>query len=178
MRRDDLLDLNDILQHPGRRLEVDVSTELPSEEDLDLLRPLEGILEGVSTGNVLLITGKFNTRMVIECARCAGPLEVEVEFEIDEQFPVEGIPSSLSAMDYARVAPDEPFEMFDGNNLMVEILLRQALWIAVPMQPLCSFGWDGPCPVAEEASAVPRNAAGRPEFSALQNLMQREDGTA
>jgi len=50
MKRDDLLDLNDILQHPGRKLEVDISTELPEEEDIDLVKPLEGYLEAVSTG--------------------------------------------------------------------------------------------------------------------------------
>jgi len=36
MRREDLLDLNDVLQHPGRKLAVDVSTELPDEIEIDL----------------------------------------------------------------------------------------------------------------------------------------------
>src|SRR5438105_7764411 len=103
MRRDDLLDLNDVLQHPGRELAVDISTELPDEEDLDLLKPLEGFIEAVSTGNLLLITGKFTGKLVFECARCAAPLEKDIEFEIEEQFPVEGSPSSLNSQDYARV---------------------------------------------------------------------------
>jgi uncharacterized protein len=146
MKREDLLDLNDVLQHPGRELAVDVSTELPGEADIDLIEPLEGFLEAVSTGNLLLIKGEFKTRMVFECARCTHPLEQDVTFVIDEQFPVEGIPSSLSPQDYARVAPDEPFELFEGNQLMVESLLRQGLLLAAPTQILCEFGWDGPCP--------------------------------
>lgn len=148
MRRDDLLDLNDVLQHPGRKLAVDISTELPEEEELDLVTPLEGYLEAVSSGSLLLITGEFKTRAVVECARCVGPLEQDIVFPIDEQFQVEGVPSSLSAQDFARVVDDEPYPMFDGNSLMVEVLLRQALWLNMPTQPLCSFGWDGPCPVA------------------------------
>lgn len=148
MRRDDLLDLNDVLQHPGRQIAVDIQTELPDEADLDLIRPLEGFLEAVSTGNILLITGKFTTKAVVECARCSGPLEKDIEFDVDEQFPVEGVPSSLSPQDIARVVPDEPFELFEGNSLIVENLLRQALLLSVPMQPLCEFGWDGACPVA------------------------------
>lgn len=176
MRRDDLLDLNDVLQHPGRSLAVDISTELPEEADLDLLKPLEGFLEAVSTGNLLLITGEFSTRAVFECARCTGPLETDLKFEIDEQFAVEGTPSSLDPKDSAKVSADEPFPLFEGNELIVENLLRQGLLLAIPVQPLCEFGWDGPCPQAvERGVAIPPPTAARPEFDALQNLL-RDDG--
>jgi len=175
MRRDDLLDLNDVLQHPGRKLEVDISTELAQEEDLDLVKPLEGYLEAIYTGNILLLNGKFSTRMVLECARCSEPLEVDVSFDIDEQFPVEGVPSSYSAQDYARVVPDEPYELFDGNNLIVENLLRQGLLVEVPIQPLCEFGWDGDCPIAKKKGVPPLPPEGRPEFGKLANLMKNEE---
>jgi uncharacterized protein len=177
MRRDDLLDLNDVLQHPGRQLAVDISTELPDEADLDLLKPVEGYLEAVSTGNILLITGKFDTRLVLECARCSEPLEIDVNFDVDEQFPVEGIPSSLGAGDFAHVAPDEPFELFEGNNLIVENLIRQAMLISLPLQALCEHGWDGPCPIAAARGEQPR-AEGRPEFGKLTNLLQKEGDEA
>jgi len=176
MKRDDLLDLNDVLQHPGRELAVDISTELPEEMDVDLLKPLEGYLEAVSTGNILLITGSFNTRVVLECARCSGPLEVDVDFELDEQFPVEGTPSSLNPQDLARVVSDEPFPLFDGNSLFVEQLLRQALLLSMPMQSLCEFGWEGNCPIAASRSekATP-SYGGRPEFTLLSNLLKSEE---
>ena len=178
MRREDLLDLNDVLQHPGRTLAVDVSTELPEEADLDLLKPLDGFLEAVSTGNVLLVTGEFTTRLVLECARCTGPIESDVKFEIDEQFPVEGTPSSLSVGEMAKVVADEPFPLFEGNQLIVEALLRQALLLALPVQPLCQHGWEAPCPQAtERAVAASAPAAVRPEFDALQNLL-KENGDA
>ena len=175
MRRDDLLDLNDILQHPGRTLAVDVSTELPEEADLDLLRPLEGFLEAVSTGNLLLVTGEFTARLVVECARCSGPLETDIKFEIDEQFAVEGTPSSLDPKDHARISADEPFPLFEGNELIVENLLRQGLLLAVPVQPLCGYGWDGPCPQAAERGVSASAPALRPEFDALQNLLRADD---
>lgn len=178
MRRDDLLDLNDVLQHPGRKLEVDISTELPQEEDLDLVKPLEGYLEAVSTGNILLITGQFTTTAVLECARCTEPLEKEIGFAIDEQFPVEGVPSSYGSQDFARVAADEPFQLFEGNNLIVENLLRQALLVEIPMQPLCEFGWDGDCPVAKKKGQLPTAPSGRPEFEKLANLIHQDEDKA
>lgn len=183
MRRDDLLDLNEVLQHPGRKLEVDISTEFPEEEDLELLRPLEGYLEAVSSGNLLLLTGKFETAVIVDCARCGGPLEVPVEFEVEEQFPVEGVPSSYSSQDYARVKGDEePYPMFEGNNLMVSVLLRQDLLVAMPVQLLCQYGWEGDCPVAEtRGAALARERAleGNP-FAKIKQAMEgaKENGEA
>ncbi len=172
MKRDDLLDLNDVLQHPGRKVAVDVSTELADEADLDLVKPLEGYLEAVSTGNLLLIQGEFKTRAILECARCLAPLELDVDFELEEQFGVQGIPSSLSPSDHATMAADEPFELFDGNNLLVEQLLRQGLLLALPIQPLCEHGWEGDCPIAKgrlvQLAKLPK---GRPEFGALSGLL-------
>jgi uncharacterized protein len=171
MKRDDLLDLNDVLQHPGRQLAVDISTEMPNEEDVDLVKPLEGYLEAVSTGNILIVNGKFTTRAVLECARCGAPIEQDLEFEVDEQFPVVGTPSSLSHQDYARIESDEPFEMFEGNELQVESLLRQGLLLSMPVQALCEHGWEGDCPEAAARGALPNAAEGRPEFDGLKNLL-------
>lgn len=177
MKRDDLLDLNDVLQHPGRKLAVDISTELPEEAEIDLVKPLEGYLEAISTGNLLLLSGKFQTRAVVECARCSAPIEKDVKFEVEEQFPVEGVPSSYSAQDFAHVAPDEPFPMFEGNNLIVEALLRQGLLLEIPMQPLCDYGWDGPCPIA---AAVVTKGAGTtdPRLKGLSKLLEDEGKTS
>jgi len=175
MRRDDLLDLNDVLQHPGRRIEVDVTTELPEEEDLDLVEPLDGFLGAISTGNLLLIDGSFKTKAVLECARCGEPIPVEVSFEIEEQFPVVGVPSSLSHQDYARVDPDEPYELFDENNLIVENLLRQSLILALPIQPLCSGSWDTPCPNNQVATKPPENPQAAAELQKLAALLKPQE---
>lgn len=170
MRRDDLLDLNDVLQHPGRKIEVDIATELDEEADLDLVAPLEGYLEAVSTGNLLLISGKFATRAVVECSRCSAPVEVDVEFEVDEQFPVEGTPSSLNHQDMAKVKPDEPFPLFEGNSLMVEALLRQDLLLAMPLKPECLDGCVNP-PKGLNVDG----GKGRPEFASLADLLEPKE---
>ncbi|HRJ27317.1 MAG TPA: YceD family protein [Fimbriimonadaceae bacterium] len=179
MKRDDLLDLNDVLQHPGRKVTVDISTELPQEGELDLTQPLEGWLEAVSTGNLLLIEGEFKTSCMMECSRCGHSIEQQVAFKMDEQFPVEGTPAMYSQDDHARVVADEPYELFQGNNLLVENLVREVLMIHLPIQPLCSAGWDGPCPHAERLQGQQLKAA--PEGSLghqLQALIDRENPPA
>jgi uncharacterized protein len=152
MRRSEFLDLNDALQHPGRKIQAEVSLNFEQEEDIDLMSPVEGEIEAVSTGNVLLLEGRFRCNTVLECARCANPIETHLEFELREEFPVDGIPSAYSRSDMAKVmAEDEPYPIFEGNKLIVEALVRQAYWVSVPAQPLCPFGWDGPCPLAARA---------------------------
>lgn len=173
MKREHLLDLNEVLQHPGKKIAVDVSTELANTPEVELMGEMQGYLEAVSTGNLLLLTGEFKARAILDCARCGGPLEVLVEFDVDEQFPVEGIPASYNTGDYARVAPDEPYELFVENALDVDALLRQDLLVALPMQPLCQFGWEGPCPKAIEKE-LRQSPTGRPEFAKLQSLVDQE----
>lgn len=159
MRRDDLLDLNDVLQHPGRKLEVEISTDFKGEPGLEMLNPLEGYLEAVSTGNLLLLKGEFKTAVIVDCARCGGPIEAPVSFEVEEQFPVEGVPSSYSAQDFARVVDEEPYPLFEGNSLRVDVLLRQDLLVEMPVQPLCSYGWEGECPIAAARGTDSRRTA-------------------
>ncbi|HLK15705.1 MAG TPA: DUF177 domain-containing protein [Fimbriimonadaceae bacterium] len=175
MKRDDLLDLNDVLQHPGRTLAVDIATELEHQSDVDLLESVTGYLEAVSTGNLLLLTGEFKTKANLDCARCSAPLPVEVSFSIDEQVPVEGVPASYGTQDFARLAPDEPFELFEGNSLIVESLLRESLLVALPMQPLCEFGWDGPCPQAA-ALGVEAKPPASPLGARLAELIHQAPG--
>ncbi len=171
MKRDDLLDLNDALQHPGRKIAVDVSTELPDEADIDLVRPIEGYVEAVSTGNMLLVKGEFKTKCVVECARCGSPIESEMEYEMDEQFAVEGTPSTYASDDFARVVADEPFDLFEGNSLLVENLIRQGFIVNMPMQALCQFGWEGACPEAQKRDVARFRDQGRLEFHGLERLM-------
>lgn len=169
MKRDDLLDLNDVLQHPGRTITVEISTEMEDEADIDLIAPLEGYLEAVSTGNLLLLTGQFTTKAVVECSRCGKANEVEITFDLDEQFPVEGTPSSMNPSDQAVVKDEEPYPLFDGNHLMVEALLRQDLLVAMPLQVLCPEG----CEIAPEVSE--KIDVGRPELKGLASLMKPDE---
>lgn len=170
MKRDDLLDLNDALQHPGRKIAVDIETGFENDPEFELASPLTGFLEAVSTGNLLLLNGEFKASVIVGCARCGEPLEEEVNFQIEEQFPVEGVPSSYSASDFARVVADEPYPLFEGNALMVEPLLRQDLLVSLPMQTLCQYGWEGECPIAAKRKISVKLSDDLNPFQSLKRL--------
>lgn len=169
MRGPGLLDMNEAVQYPGRRLSFAISTDLGDEDTLDLLEPVEGNLEAVSTGNALLVGGKFRTKAVLDCARCGRPLEVSLEFEMEDDFLVEGVPSSFASDGYARVVAEEPFQLFTKNALIQDVYVRQGVIVNLPAQPLCEFGWDGPCPHAAER-AGPGQAHGHPAMLELEKF--------
>jgi uncharacterized protein len=173
MKRKDLLDLNEAVQNPGKPVSFDVHAELPEEEDLDLLEPITGTLEAVSSGNLLIVSADFQTRCVLECARCTHPLEKSFEFQMDEQFQVEGVPSCYGADNYAEVVSDELFPIFEKNALIRDNWIRQGLLVNMPQQPLCEYGWDGPCPHALSNERKAPNP-GHSAFEKLEKLMKDE----
>lgn len=166
MTREGQIDLNEAVQHPGKKLSFLVNTNLEHEEDIDLLEPVTGELNVVSTGNVLLVEAEFVTKACFECARCATPLELQIQFQMSEAFLVEGVPSAYARDGFAKVVEDEPEPMFKDNALILDHLVRQGLVVNLPQQPLCSGSWEIPCssdPLEELRAAD----TGHPAFQAL-----------
>ena len=169
MKKPKLFDLNDALQHPGRHVTFGVCTVLPEEQDLDLIEPVTGDLDAVSTGNLLLITGSFHARAVVECARCLEPVEVDVEFELEEEFPVEGTPAGFHSQGFAHVLSDEDSELFEGNSLVADELLRQNIWLNLPTKPLCRDTCRGLLESGSESEPV------HPEFTEIAEKLRRRE---
>ena len=177
MKCDGLIDLNSAIQHPGCKLVFDVSTSLGREQDLDLLEPVTGSLSVECTGNILILSGEFRGRCVLECARCGSPLECDLVFSMEDHFPVDGTASCYGTGDFARVEPEEDFPLFEGNSLICDAYLRQGVLINLPGQPLCKFGWDGACPNAVRTASAPLDT-GHPAMQGLRKLLRPQEPEA
>jgi uncharacterized protein len=101
-----------------------------SQVELDLR--LEAVMEGV------LVTGTAQAALEGECVRCLEPISDEVEVRFQELFV------------YADqgVDPDEELEvsMLQDDLVDLEPLLRDAVVLALPFQPLCTEDCPGLCP--------------------------------
>ncbi len=170
MSRVKLLDLNEILQQPGRKLDVEITTNLAEYSDIEVSAPLKGNLNAVSTGNQLLLTGVFQASCILDCARCSRPLETEVKLELEEEFDVEGTPSSYGSGDFARVVSEEIYPIFEKNTLKINELLYQLLLVNLPLQPLCKYGWEGDCPEARKSSFILEAKGSHPELEKLKQI--------
>lgn len=66
-------------------------------------------------------------------------------------------------------SPEEQEPLFQDNNLIVENLLRQLVVSNMPMQNLCSYGWEGDCPHAFKMSQEIEDVKNR--FASLKSLV-------
>jgi uncharacterized protein len=137
MRRDGLIDLNDALQHPGRRVVEEFSIRLPSEEGLALDGPVTGELSAISTGNALILSLQATAQVLTECAQCGRPVMAEIAFEMEDDFAVEGLPSAYAKDGFAKVVDDEPFPLFHENSLIRDAYVRQGVILNLPLRSEC-----------------------------------------
>ncbi len=174
MKREGLLDFNEAVQHPGKKIVFQVQTSLPQEAEIDLIEPIKGTIEAISTGNLLLVNSHLRTKLVLECSRCTAPIETEFEFQMKDEFQVEGLPSAYSHEGFAKVVTDEPEPIFKDNSLILDAYIRQGLISHLPTQPLCSGSWDIPCAESLTTSEDSKEY-GHPAFQSLSKLVMEED---
>lgn len=85
----------------------------------------------------VLVTGSASAALAGECARCLEPISDEVEVRFQELF----------VYDDHDVDPDEELEvsMLQDDLVDLEPLLRDAVVLALPFQPLCTEDCPGLC---------------------------------
>ena len=141
-----MLDTRDLGRRPGT--ERHVTTQVPAPADLgievlsvpegspvDLDLRLEAVVEGV------LVTGTVRAELRGECVRCLEPVVDEITPDLVELFLYDDEPAHRS--------DDEDLEdetsRLEGDLLDLEPLLRDAVVLALPFQPLCREDCPGLC---------------------------------
>jgi uncharacterized protein len=116
------------------------------DPDLEILSPLSGSIKLMRTSQGILVTGKLRTRIRTACRRCLESADIDVELDLEEEFyPVVQIGDApMDAVldeDY-----DEALVIDELHTLDLHEVVRQGLWLAVPMEALCRPECAGLCP--------------------------------
>ncbi|QEO10892.1 DUF177 domain-containing protein [Protaetiibacter larvae] len=115
---------------------------------------LEGLHDGV------LVTGEVDATADGECVRCLDPVELPVEVEFQELFAY----SEDEAFDFA----------IRDDHVNLESVVRDAVVLALPFQPVCRPDCPGLDPVTGEklASGTDRRASEGtdPRWAALEGF--------
>ena len=88
----------------------------------------------------VLVTGTARATLTGECARCLEPLTEDTEVGFQELFVYED--HALHGED----AGDDEVSTLEGDLVDLEPLLRDAVVLALPFQPLCMDDCPGLCP--------------------------------
>jgi DUF177 domain-containing protein len=116
------------------------------DAELEPVCPLEGTVTLLRTSQGILVTGKFTSRLRMECRRCLEPCDVDVELELEEEFyPIVRI-ADAPVDDVPETDRDEALRIDEHHILDLGEVIRQALWLAAPMEALCRPDCAGICP--------------------------------
>jgi uncharacterized protein len=105
---------------------------VPEGSTIELELRLEAIMEGI------LATGTFSARAVGECVRCLDPIDEAVVVGFQELYLYDA-PSS-------QEETDEEDHVLEDELLDLEPVLRDAVVLALPQNPLCAPDCPGLCP--------------------------------
>lgn len=127
---------------------------VPEGADIDLDVRLESVHEGI------LVTGDAITDAVGECGRCLRDLDERVEVEFQELFAYPG-------------EEEADYEVQD-DHVDLENLVRDAIVLSLPFQPVCQPDCPGLDPDTGERLTSPRAESEQepvdPRWAALQGL--------
>ncbi|MDQ1684033.1 MAG: hypothetical protein QOC82_770 [Frankiaceae bacterium] len=100
---------------------------VPADAEVDLDARLESVMEGV------LVTGTVEAPLIADCGRCLEPTTDRLRVDVQELYGYERSPDD----------PEAP--ILDGDFLDLTDLLRDAVVLALPLNPLCSEDCPGLC---------------------------------
>jgi uncharacterized protein len=139
-----VLDTRELGRRPGSQREVSRTVPAPADLGIEVLRVPEGApveldlrIEAVMEG--VLVTGEARVSLEGECVRCLEPIDDDVDVTFQELFLYDD--QDLQGGD----PEDDGVSMLEDDLLDLEPLLRDAVVLALPFQPLCEDDCPGLC---------------------------------
>lgn len=137
-----VFDTRDIGRRAGTQRELSRTVPAPPELGIEVMGVPEGApvelelrLEAVMEG--VLVSGEAHAVLEGECVRCLEPIKDEIDTDFQELFLYDA-PEDGEEDDDLSVLQDEYADL--------EPVLRDAVVLALPFQPLCSEDCPGLCP--------------------------------
>ncbi len=185
-----------LLQDPiGTTRSHDLVEDLTDlDPELKTMGPLVGSVHLMRTNSGVLATGELSTATQVACNRCLAPIVLPVRFKIEESFyPLTEVQTGryIRPEDYegsAETLEDEALVIDEHHILDISEVVRQDIWLALPMVPGCNWEGTGECPnlikYMEEVEGlapdgdngnVDENEAIDPRWSALLRLRDQQE---
>jgi uncharacterized protein len=180
-----VLDTRELGRRPGSQHRVTRTVPAPAGLGIEVLRVPDGApveidlrLEAVMEG--VLVTGSAQAGLTGECVRCLEAISDEIEVDFQELFVYDDHQRSHRSGDEVVADPeDDETSRLEGDLLDLEPLLRDAVVLALPFQPLCEDDCPGLCAecgarLADDPDHA-HEAAIDPRWARLQELQQGDD---
>jgi uncharacterized protein len=137
-----VLDTRELGRRPGSQREVTRTVPAPAELGIEILAVPEGSpvdldlrLEAVMEG--VLVTGTARAALEGECVRCLEPISDDTEVTFQELY--------VYAEHQTPHDEDDDVSRLQDDLVDLEPVLRDAVVLALPFQPLCMDDCPGLC---------------------------------
>jgi len=148
--------VSQLLKDPiGSIRNYELIEELDDLEEFETLNPLVGTVRMLRTHSGLLVSGELSTALRVTCFRCLEPVVMPVRFTLEEMF------RPLTEVRTGRYIHPDEFEgttaeledaalIIDEQHMLnMKEVIRQHIWLAIPMNITCEkTGLEG-CPDLE-----------------------------
>ena len=146
---------------PSRLIDVDAPARVMNVPELS--GPVRGTARFTRLSDAVLVTGHMRAPASVPCARCTDEVEIELTFELDDQFvpridPVRG----------GLVDPGDRWQLDPRHNLDLSQVLAEGAISALPPRVVCA----GPCAAPGDALASSRPAVD-PRLAPLEQLRRQ-----
>ncbi|MEU3756122.1 DUF177 domain-containing protein [Streptomyces olivoreticuli] len=147
-----MFDTRELGRRPGALKKISRSIEAPADLGIEVIGVAEGAtveldlrLESVMEG--VLVTGTARAPLTGECVRCLEPLERELDADFQEMFSYPDADARSRTADTDDDAEDDEEDtLFLEDDLFdLEPVLRDAVVLALPLQPVCQEDCPGLC---------------------------------
>ena len=116
-----------------------------SRIDFDFETPLHSEAKIRKAGRLVLICGKVQTELRLQCVRCLKefPYPLSTTFELTFQ-PLKEAPSE----EETELGSEEmELNFFEGGEIHLSEIACEQIFLEIPYQPLCQEGCKGLCPI-------------------------------
>jgi len=181
--RDPLVfDTHELGRRPGAMRRVSRTVEAPEGFGLDVIGVpagaavqldlrLESVVEGV------LVSGTASTEVKGECVRCLEPVGRELDVDLQELYYYPEAADRIAAdlAEAGEEADEDDTSRLEGDLFDLQPVLRDAVVLALPLQPVCRDDCPGLCPecgvrLADDPGH--HHDAVDPRWAALQGLTE------
>ena len=166
------LDLTEVLRGPGHAAERKISIPVGTLDEWELTEPATGVVRAVNARRNIIVSGHAATAVEMECSRCLETYNQPLEFELDVVVPLSHFNPLLGAAaveeddeEGQELTKEDIEALFQSHDLDVDELVRQAIVLSAPIQPLCAAD----CAGLPEAASL-REAPVDSRWAALQNV--------
>jgi uncharacterized protein len=142
---------------------------VPVGSEMVLELRLESVVEGV------LVTGTAEAHVTGECVRCLEPVEDDLDVDFQElyYYPETDERGRVSSQDDQSEEDEEETYRLEGDFFDLEPVLRDAVVLALPLQPVCRedcLGLCSECGALLNDDPDHHHDAVDPRWAALQGL--------